>query len=98
MGFDVDPDTLRSAAGKIGQVLSGAEGIEWESAIGGAENYGHDGVFQSIAGFGSTWQLAIQVLRERAASTAEALNSAARTYEQRDDAGAQAMDLRGHGL
>jgi hypothetical protein len=84
MGFDVDPDTLRTASGQISRAVSGASEIQLESVTGSGESYGHPGVFEALSGFCSTWQLATQLLHQRATSAGQALTGAAAAYTTRD--------------
>lgn len=85
MSLDVDPAQLTDASGKITGAVSGAGDMKLEDiASGGAETFGHDGVFTAISGFCSTWQLAVQILQQRATSAAGLLGDAAKSFGEQD--------------
>ncbi len=83
-GFDVDTEELTRASSAIKDTVSGAEGIQLESLTGDSESFGHNGVFESIGKFCTTWQAAVTLLAQQSGSLGDALDGAAGTYAQQE--------------
>lgn len=91
-GFEVEPGELNKASEDIIGCVGQVQGIDLESLTGDSVSYGHNGVFESLARFCTTWQLAAMLLSERSSSAAQALVGVARNYVNVDDSGGQRMD------
>lgn len=91
-GFEVDPTELNNASADIIGCLGQAEGMDLESISGDGASFGHAGVFESLARFCTTWQLAAMLLAERSNTAAQALNGVAQNYVNVDDSGGQLMN------
>jgi hypothetical protein len=91
MGFEVEPEALTGASAEISKVAASAAGIQVENITGAGESYGHEGVFGAVSRFCTTWQLATQLLQQRAMSAGAALDGAAATYAQHEDNNQQVM-------
>lgn len=90
-GFEVDPPVLKKASTDIIGCVEPAQGMDLEDIVGNGESYGHDGVFEAIAKFCPTWQIAITLLTQRSVSAGEALFGVAQRYLQVDESGGQMM-------
>lgn len=90
-GFDVEPAALTKASSEIIECVKPAGNMDVEGISGNSEWYGHEGVYEAIARFCPTWQIAVTLLMQRSVTAGQTLHGAAQRYVQTDDSGGQAM-------
>jgi hypothetical protein len=90
-GYNVEPQQLRTAADGIGDAISVADDTNLED-IGKGADFGHDKVATAVKSFGTTWELAKQLLQERSADAGQALVDDATIYEQQEARGQATFD------
>lgn len=90
-GFQVDPTALTKASSDIVDYLKTADRIDLETSSGDRGSYGHDDVYDAVARFCTTWQLATVVLVRRSNTAAAALLGMAKNYLGADESGGQTM-------
>lgn len=91
-GYRVEPDQLRTAADGIGDAIAAADDTNLEEVPGKGDAYGDDKVSGAVTSFCTTWELAKQILQQRSASAGEALEGAAKVYEEQEDRGTARFD------
>jgi hypothetical protein len=90
-GYTVEPQQLRTAASGIGDVIGAADHTNLED-VGKGADFGHDKVSSTVQAFGSTWELAKQVLQQRSAKAGQVLVADATVYEQAEARGQTTFD------
>jgi hypothetical protein len=91
-GYHVEPQQLRTAADGIGDAIDKADHMDLQSVAGNGAAYGHGKVSSSVASFGTTWELAKQILQQRSADDGQALLDDAGIYEQNEARGQTRFD------
>lgn len=84
-GYRVEPDALRNASGKIADAIGSADDLAVEKVAENGSAFGNDAISTSLTDFCSTWELAKGILQQRSASAGEALDGAAKAYEEREE-------------
>jgi hypothetical protein len=90
-GYQVEPQQLRTAADGIGDTIAAADDMKLED-IGKGADFGHDKVSTAVKSFGTTWELAKQLLQQRSAEAGQALVDDATVYEQAEARGQTTFD------
>lgn len=90
-GYQVEPQQLRTAADGIGDTIAAADDMKLED-IGKGADFGHDKVATAVKSFGTTWELAKQLLQQRSAEAGQALMDDATVYEQAEARGQTTFD------
>lgn len=90
-GYNVEPQQLRTAADGIGDAIGAADNLKLED-VGKGADFGHDKVSTAVKAFGTTWELAKQLLQERSAEAGQALVDDATVYEQAEARGQDTFD------
>lgn len=90
-GYHVEPQQLRTASDGIGDAIGAADDTNLED-IGKGADFGHDKVSKAVTSFGTTWELAKQLLQERSADAGQALVDDAGVYEQQEARGQATFD------
>jgi len=91
-GYRVEPEQLRTAATGIGDAIGAADDTNLEEIHGKGAAYGHDKVSAAVKSFGTTWELAKQILQQRSAGAGSALEDDARVYEEQEARGVSTFD------
>jgi len=91
-GYRVEPEQLRTAATGIGDAIGAADDTNLEDIQGKGAAYGHDKVSAAVKSFGTTWELAKQILQKRSADAGTALDEDARVYEEQEARGVSTFD------
>lgn len=94
----VEPDELTGAAATINDTVANAEGVQLEELTGDSEAYGHNGVFESVSQFCTTWQVGTTLLAQRSRSLADAVAEAARTYGEHESSTSSVLDQQSSAL
>jgi hypothetical protein len=90
-GYQVEPQQLRTAANGIGDTIAAADDMKLED-IGKGADFGHAKLATAVKSFGTTWELAKQLLQERSAEAGQALMDDATVYEQAEARGQTTFD------
>jgi hypothetical protein len=82
MGYEVDPDTLRSAAKKITGSVKEVDDVKVKELGDSAPNFGHDEAQEAYTALMATWDEALMnTLKKDAEASAEKLEGTASNYE-----------------
>jgi hypothetical protein len=90
-GYQVEPQQLRTAADAIGDTIAAADDMKLED-IGKGADFGHAKMSTAVTSFGTTWELAKQLLQQRSADAGQALMDDATVYEQAEARGQTTFD------
>lgn len=83
-GFRADPEQLRGGASDIRKCLNSAEGVDFGALNRSVEEFGNLIVSGMFEKFCDTWDVACEVLQERANDLADELKRTADNYERSD--------------
>ncbi|THA24209.1 hypothetical protein E4198_05150 [Streptomyces sp. RKND-216] len=87
MGYEVDPETLRSGAKKITDAVSKADDVKVKELGAAAPEFGHEEAQKAYSELMATWDEALtNTLKKDAEASAEKLESTASNYESAETA------------
>ena len=91
-GFQVDLGALEDAAAGINQVLNDLRSVKVSAIRGARSDYGHDLLADTVADFGTRWELGVEHLARDGKEVAVRVSRSVQAYLQVDAAAKERWD------